>query len=103
MVANDVRHTERVVIVGHHIGKRIGYISTSNNFLCFPRLVRQLLGGELRGAVQAVLTYQKEGEDDAAYEKPFSSIEWNEKTSVDVLALLENFVGPIIRRQHGDG
>jgi len=103
MVADEIRHTERVVIVGHHIGKRIGYISTSNNFLCFPRLVRQLIGGELRGAVQSVLTYQKEGEDDAADEKPFSSVEWNEKTSINVLALFKNFVGPIIRRQHGDG
>lgn len=39
----EMKRTERIVVVGHDVGKSIGYISTSDNFLRFPRFISHLL------------------------------------------------------------
>lgn len=46
--------------------------------------------------------HQKEGEYDAPYKEPLSSVKRNGNTAY-VLATVENFIGPTGRGQHGDG
>lgn len=39
---NQFRLTEGVIMIGHHVGERVGYISTRYDLLRLIRLVREL-------------------------------------------------------------
>jgi hypothetical protein len=71
--------TKGVVIVGHDIGEGVRYISTSDDSLGFPGLVCQ----------------QYEGEDNATNEKPFASVKGDIDTTIGILTLCKDFVGPV--------
>ena len=78
----------RVVILTHNIGKSVRNIPTPNDRPRFPRFPRQ----------------EKEGEDDAAGEDPFSNREGDVERGGSLSCFgLEDGIGPSVRGEEGDG
>lgn len=81
--------SERIVVVGQHVGESVRNISTSDNFLGFTGLV-----GE-----------QEERKNDTAYKEPLSDVEVDRNAAFKIVlgTIAKDLVGPSACCQHGDG
>ena len=92
-------HTQGVVVVGHDICESVRNISTGDNFLSFPSLicelnVQEIVSGRTHTSNKVRLAYtnKKKGENDAAYEQPFSGVERDSYAIVNLGTVLEDLV-----------